>query len=106
MSTTTRTFTDEEQALVVRCLLACRPVVTAEDRALIDGIIVHGWHSKELDVLVHKAEPNVTHGAGYTSWTTRCKHCGENIHHVPGGHGPTWVHVSTGTVARTGAPLS
>jgi hypothetical protein len=28
-----------------------------------------------------------------------CFYCGEHIKRVPGGHGPTWVHVDTGAVA-------
>ena len=39
----TRTFTEAEEEVLTRCLLACRPAVTAEDRAVIDGIIRDGW---------------------------------------------------------------
>ena len=28
-----------------------------------------------------------------------CKHCKAEVRRVPGGHGPTWVHDETGTVA-------
>lgn len=39
----TRTFTEAEEEVLTRCLLACRPVLTAEDRAIIDGIVRDGW---------------------------------------------------------------
>ncbi len=45
---------------------------------------------------VHKAEPvNPDPAPMYNE----CTHCGEVIKRVPGGHGPTWVHDSTGCVA-------
>lgn len=46
--------------------------------------------------LVHKAEPWDSH--------SNCRHCGDAVMQVPGGHGPTWVHTATGAVAGSGAP--
>ena len=40
---TTRTFTDEEEAVLTRCLIACRPKVDDDDRKVIDGILRDGW---------------------------------------------------------------
>jgi hypothetical protein len=48
-------------------------------------------------VSVHKATPPGSH-PGERS-IDDCAVCGETIHKVPGGHGMTWVHDSTGAVA-------
>ena len=53
-------------------------------------------------VPVHKAEPAAI-GSELTG-TGTCTHCGEPVHRVPGGHGPTWVHTGSGAVAGSGAP--
>lgn len=46
---------------------------------------------------IHKAHPRNT-----DPWPLEeCMHCGLDIHLVPGGHGPVWVHSETGTVAGT-----
>ena len=42
----TRTFTDVEHEVVVRCLIACRLIMDDEDRRVIDGIIRDGWAMK------------------------------------------------------------
>jgi len=39
----TRTFTEAEEEVLTRMLLACRPAVSEEDRKIIDGIIRDGW---------------------------------------------------------------
>lgn len=31
-----------------------------------------------------------------------CQVCRKEVHKVPGGHGPTWVHTETGTVVGSG----
>ena len=92
--TVTRTFTDVEEEVLTRCLIACRPTVSDEDRAVIDGMIRDGW---ERFTPVHKAEPE-------DDGSLWCKHCNESIQRVPGGHGPTWVHINSGAVAGSGAP--
>lgn len=33
--------------------------------------------------------------------TPLCLYCGQAIKRVPGGHGPTWIHVESGAVAGT-----
>jgi hypothetical protein len=50
---------------------------------------------------IHKAapQPDTGWGTSYDSGVASCAHCHEDIHRVPGGHGPTWVHDSTGAVA-------
>lgn len=61
----------------------------------------------ERIAMPHKAEPEMLSDTTHAA-RPLCKHCGDDIHRVPGGQGPTWVHTSTGTVAgsyRTG-PLA
>lgn len=41
----TRTFTDDEQSVVTRALIAIRPHLDDDDRELADGIIRDGWIS-------------------------------------------------------------
>jgi hypothetical protein len=100
----TRTFTEAEEEVLTRCLLACRPAVDDEDRSTIDGIIRDGWvrigEAAGPPASVHKATPEPNPAFGVST----CVHCERDIKRVPGGHGPTWVHTATGTVAGTGAP--
>ncbi len=51
---------------------------------------------------IHKAEPNETARLKSAGEYIPCRHCGEAIKRVPGGQGPTWVHVATGAVAGLG----
>jgi len=51
---------------------------------------------------LHKAAPD---GPG-THGVSVCAHCGTNVHRVPGGSGPVWVHTDTGFVVGPGTPLS
>jgi hypothetical protein len=55
------------------------------------------------NIRVHKATPVLP-----SSLTDReaavCSLCGQDIHRVPGGDGPTWVHTATGAVAGPGSP--
>jgi hypothetical protein len=101
----TRTFTEAEEEVLTRCLLACRPALTDEDRSTIDGIIRDGWvrigEAAGPPPSVHKATPLPGTGDNGTAW---CQYCDASIARVPGGHGPTWVHEATGTVAGSGAP--
>lgn len=98
----TRTFTEAEEEVLTRCLLACRPAVNDEDRHTIDGIIRDGWvrigQPASPAPSVHKAEPEPNPAFGAST----CIHCGKDIRIVPGGRGPTWVHASTGAVAGAG----
>jgi hypothetical protein len=41
--TYTRIFTEVEQAVLTRCLLAQRPIVDRAERDVIDGILRDGW---------------------------------------------------------------
>ncbi len=53
--------------------------------------------------VVHKAAPDMrlTQRADGGS---RCLVCGQRIHKVPGGSGPTWVHTASGAVAEANPP--
>lgn len=46
---------------------------------------------------IHKAQPG--HGDNPDRDTDDCAVCAETVKRVPGGHGPTWIHTSTGAVA-------
>lgn len=48
----------------------------------------------------HKATPR----DGPLVVLSGCLYCGFDVKRVPGGHGSTWVHVFTGTVAGSGSP--
>lgn len=45
--TTTRTFTDDEQAVLTRSLVAVRSAVTDDERDVIDAILRDGWRPAE-----------------------------------------------------------
>jgi hypothetical protein len=102
----TRTFTEAEEEVLTRMLLACRPAVSEEDRKIIDGIIRDGWvrigKGASAAPSVHKATPEPNPAFGVST----CIHCYTDIKRVPGGRGPTWVHTETGAVAGSGPSVN
>jgi len=49
---------------------------------------------------MHKAEPKSVEGQHYLPTTYECRHCNGDIHQVPGGSGPVWVHADGYVTAR------
>lgn len=60
-----------------------------------------GTSQEEQRVGVHKARPMERDEAvGYG----HCEVCGQAVKKVPGGQGPTWIHVDSGAVAAPNPP--
>lgn len=54
--------------------------------------------------MIHKAQADAEHAQSGNPG--QCVPCGADIHRVPGGSGPVWVHTRTGMVAERDTPTT